>query len=118
VRQRPTTIVFAGGHSYNAPEDITHDCSKEPDVAVNTSGVKATFIGTCDRVALNGSDLTVTFQNVRKLAVNGSDNRVEIDGVDRLAVNGSENKVAYKKGIEDKHPKISNLGTGNKITQK
>jgi hypothetical protein len=110
-------VALAGGRSYNDVQTINHDCSKEPDVSVNTSSVKATFTGTCDRVSLNGSSLTVKFENIKKLSVNGSSNTVDGDGADRISVNGADNKVSYKKSVDEKKTKISNLGAGNKVTQ-
>jgi hypothetical protein len=111
----PTT-TFAGGRSYNAETTITHDCAKEPDVSVNSSAAKATFTGTCDKISLNGSKLSVTIESVRKLSINGASNTVDIGGVDKLAVNGSDNKVSYKKSVEGGKPKVVTTGAGNKIT--
>jgi hypothetical protein len=109
--------AFAGGRSYNAEATITHDCAKEPDVSVNSSGAKATFTGTCDKISLNGSKLAVTIENVRKLSINGASNTVDIGGVDKLAVNGSANTVNYKQSVAGGKPKVVTTGAGNKVTR-
>ena len=110
------SLAFAGT-SYNSEKSVTHDCAKDPDVSVNVADGTFTFTGTCDKVSLNGSNLKVTIDKVNKLSVNGSTNTVDVNGVDKLSVNGSDNTVRYKSAVTGKKPKISTLGTGNKVSK-
>ena len=73
--------------------------------------------GTCAKIAINGSNNQVTIENAKKLAVNGSGNTVDIVAADKIALTGSNNKIAYKKGLTGAKPKISTLGSGNKVTK-
>lgn len=102
--------------SYNSEKTVTHDCAKDPVVAVNMAGGTYTFTGPCTRVAINGSDNKIKLDSVEKLAVNGSKNTIEVDAVDKLAVTGSDNAVSYKRGVNGK-PKVTSLGANNKLNQ-
>ncbi|MBS1122173.1 MAG: hypothetical protein H6Q90_4401 [Deltaproteobacteria bacterium] len=103
--------------SYNSETNVTHDCAKDPDVSVNSSNGTFVFTGTCDKISINGSTIKATIESISKLSINGAGNTIDITAVDKLSVNGSSNTVTYKKALTGKKPKISKLGTGNKITK-
>jgi hypothetical protein len=109
--------AVAGGRSYNGEKTIDHDCTKEPEVSVNTGSATATFHGACEKIAINGSSSTITIDSVKKLAVTGSGNTITVDAADKIALTGSGNTVTYKKGVTAKKPKVSKLGRGNTVTQ-
>lgn len=111
--------VAAADTSYNdSAQAINHDCAKDPNVSVNSSASSATFTGKCDKISINGSTIKATIASVAKLSVNGSANEITVDGVDKLSVNGSSNVVSYKTNVAGKgKPKVSVLGTGNKVAQ-
>ncbi|HEU0035352.1 MAG TPA: DUF3060 domain-containing protein [Kofleriaceae bacterium] len=102
--------------SFNAETAGSHDCAKDPIVSINSSGGTFTLTGTCDLVSVNGADNKVTVEGAKKVSVNGSTNAVDIGAADRISVNGSDNKVTYKKSLAGGKPKVSSLGTGNKVT--
>src|SRR4029079_15409820 len=83
----------------------------DPAVVINISDATFTFKGACTSITVNGSTDKLTIDSVDRLAVNGNDNAIDADSISRLAINGYTNKVAYRKGT----PKISNLGSDNKI---
>jgi hypothetical protein len=95
----------------------SHDCTTDPEVALNASGVTLDLTGACTKVAINGSGTTVTIASGVKVAINGASNTVTIDAADKIAVNGAGNTVTYKRGVSKKKPKVSNLGVNNKIAR-
>lgn len=97
-------------------KSATHDCTKDPEVAILASGGTFTFTGPCTKLAVNGSDNKLKVESAVKLAVNGSKNTIDVVKVDKLAVNGNDNTVTYKEGVSGK-PKVAALGTNNKLTQ-
>jgi hypothetical protein len=95
----------------------THDCAKEPDVTINGSTSRLTFVGACTDINVNGGDNTLVVESTKDIDVNGADNTVDIAAVDSISVNGAENKVTYKKGIKGAKPRVKNRGLDNKISQ-
>ena len=75
------------------------------------------YVGTCERIAINGGDNRLTVENVNQLVINGGDNVVDIGGVDRISLNGSGNKITYKKGLSTARPRITSMGDHNETTQ-
>lgn len=106
-----TPAVVHAGKVYNEGSGGTWDCKKDPAVVINVSDGTYTFKGACTSISVNGSENKVTLESVDQLAVNGNENTIEADSASRIAINGNENKVTYRKGS----PKVSNLGTDNKI---
>jgi hypothetical protein len=94
----------------------THDCTKEPEVAINASGGTYTLTGPCTKLTVNGADNKLKADSVVKVTVTGSKNTLEIDAVDRLAVTGNDNAVNYKRGVSGK-PKAASVGANNKLNQ-
>jgi hypothetical protein len=123
---RPSCIALAlallsgsaiADRPYNSDTTATHDCTKNPEVSINTSNTVLTLTGTCDKLSANGSNLKITAEAIRNVSINGSGNTVELGGVDKLAVNGAGNTVTYKRAISGGKVKIANLGANNKITR-
>jgi len=106
-----TPAVVHAGKIYNDGSGGTWDCKKDPTVIINTSDGTYTFKAACKSVVVNGSNDKVTLESVDQLVVNGNENTIDGDSASRIAINGNTNKVTYKKGT----PKISNLGSDNKI---
>lgn len=111
------SLAFADKSYNDSAQTVTHDCAKEPSVAINGSAGTYTFTGACEKISVNGSSLKVIAASVSKLAINGSSNTVDVDAADKISVTGSSNKVTYKKGVTGAKPKTSSLGTDNKISQ-
>ena len=76
-------------------------------------------------LTLKGEKLVITgnFNKLKvkgfcsELLVKGNANEVEIAAVGTINTVGNFNKVFWKKGLDDEDPTISNLGSGNKISQ-
>lgn len=103
---------------YNdAAVTATHDCGEDPEVSINGSSSTLTLVGTCTKVAISGSSNKVTIQASDKVSVSGSMNEVAIEAANKIAVVGSANQVSWKKGLKGAKPKVSNVGTGNKISK-
>jgi hypothetical protein len=94
----------------------THDCAKEPEVVINTSGGTFTLSGACTKLVINGADNKLKADSVVKVTVNGSKNAVEVDAVDKIGVTGNENTVTYQRGVSGK-PKAAAVGANNKLNQ-
>ena len=99
-----------------APPDAI-DCAKQPAHTFNNGDLRLTFVGTCDRIVVNGGENHLTIESVKSLALNGGDNVVDVGGVDRISMNGADNKVTYKKGLSTAKPRISSIGENNTATQ-
>lgn len=80
---------------------ITHECHDGTDVNVMGNENKVTLTGACGTV-------TVT----------GNENSVTVETVAAIAALGNENTVLWEKGPGGKAPKITNVGTKNKISKK
>ena len=92
----------------------------EPPVhVVNDTG--ATLSLDCadgGRVVINGGDNNVTTTGgCEKVLVNGSGNHVQVGAADKIVVTGSDNTITWGKGWTKKQPKVSTVGTGNKVAQ-
>lgn len=109
--------ALAFAKSYNSGDNVTHDCSKDPDVSINVSEATFTIKGTCEKVSINGADNKVSIENVERISVNGADNTVDVIATDRISINGADNRVTYKKGIKKAKPRVKVLGSGSKVTQ-
>jgi hypothetical protein len=110
-------LTASAGRSYTGDAAIEHDCATEPDVSVNSSNATATFKGTCDKIAINGSHSKITVEGVKHLAITGSSNTLALVAVDKIAVTGARNTVTYKRGVSGATAKVSSLGKGNKVTR-
>ncbi len=110
-------LTACGGDSpdrtYSSVMSATHDCGKEKKVAVNGGGSTFTFIGTCERVSLNGANNTLTVEAAKALDVKGDGNTVKIGAVDTIAVSGSQNNVTYGKGLPGDQPRSASA-SGNR----
>ena len=93
------------------------DCAKQPSHTINTGDNTLVYVGTCERIVINGGENRVTIENIKQLAINGGDNVVDIGGVDRISINGDGNKITYKKGLSGAKPRITSLGAHNETTQ-
>ena len=93
------------------------DCAKQPRHTINTGDNTLVYVGTCERIVINGGENRLTIESVKQLAVNGGDNVVDIGSVDRISINGDGNKVTYKKGLSGAKPHITSLGEHNETTQ-
>ena len=59
----------------------------------------------------------LTIEAVKELAITGSSNTIDIGSADRISAVGAHNKVTFKKGLSGPKPKVSSVGTNNKIEQ-
>lgn len=88
------------------------DCNKEPSHTVGDNGGSYTFTGACDVIALNGNDITIKAESIKRLAIPGNHNTVDATTLGTISVSGNTNTVRYKKSA-----KVSNAGNQNTITQ-
>ncbi len=96
---------------------VTHDCGKQPVVAINASADQVTLIGACTKVSVNGGRTTLVAEAVGAIAIHGAGNSVTLGAVARIALTGAENKVTWKAAVGGKKPQVSDLGSGNTVTQ-
>jgi hypothetical protein len=110
-----TACGDAPDRTYAGVAGATHDCGKERKVAVNASVGIFTFIGTCERVSLNGANNTLTIEAATALDVKGDSNTVRIGAVDAVSVSGSRNNVRYRSGVtssqRDQPPRATTITT-------
>lgn len=74
----------------------------------------------CDgQVTVNGNHCNLTLDGpCNALVVNGNDNTIRVEGsIKAIATNGNRNAVIWSKAQNPEPPKISNPGTGNRITR-
>lgn len=110
--------IAAADRSYSVTaETVTHDCAKEPAVAVNASDGTYTFTGTCSKISVNGGNNKLVIEAVRRLTITGTKNTADVDAADRIGVNGPYNTINYKRGLSGKLPKVGAVGGNNKLNQ-
>jgi hypothetical protein len=80
---------------------ITHECHDGTDVDVMGNENHVTLTGACGKVS-----------------VSGNENSVAVEAAAAIVALGNENTVVWEKGAGGKAPKITNLGTKNKISKK
>jgi hypothetical protein len=95
----------------------THDCGKQPKVVIDASRDTITLTGKCARVSVNGGSIAITAESIAELSLNGAINTVSVDELGKLAMTGAENKVVWKTALGGKRPRVSDLGSGNSVTQ-
>lgn len=114
-----------GGKPADKPADkpaptgggVAVDCGKSPKYVINDGAGTYTFSGKCDEISVSGGENKLTIESVKKLAIAGAENTVDVDAADTIAAIGNDNKVTWKKGVSGAKPKVSSVGSGNKITQ-
>jgi hypothetical protein len=95
----------------------THDCGKQPVVIINASTDEVVLTGKCTKVSINGGHLKVTAESIDQLAVNGAENTIVVDALGKVTITGASNAVTWKTALGGKKPRISDLGTGDRVTQ-
>jgi hypothetical protein len=66
---------------------------------------------------VDGNDADLTLENCKTVNVNGNGNRLAVGAVESLTVMGNRNTVTWTVGPKDRRPRISNLGSGNRISE-
>jgi len=102
--------------SYTGETTATHDCSKEPLLAINTSSGMLTFTSTSERITINGDGNNVKIEAASAVAINGAKNAVEIGATDKINVAGSSNTVHYQKSLSGGLLAISTRGEKNTVS--
>ena len=111
------SLALAERDYNDADAKVTHDCANEPSVTINASGGTYTFTGKCSKIVVNGASVKLGVASVEKIAINGASNRVDLGAAGKISVTGSSNEVTWKTGLSGAKPKVSSVGTGNKISQ-
>jgi hypothetical protein len=120
-----TTLVTLTGLSGSAAAEITImdnkktvevDCAKDPEVSLLGNHLTVTLKGVCKKLSISGNHETVT-GSVTTVSVAGNHNTVMLAAADEIAIIGNDNTVTVARALTRKAPKISNVGTANKITQ-
>jgi len=96
---------------------VTHDCGRQPRVVINAFRDEVTLTGACSRVSVNGRSNKLVIESAAQLAVHGTDNTVDVGTVGAIVVIGAENKVSWKVAAAGKRPRVSQNGSGNRISQ-
>jgi hypothetical protein len=113
-----SAVAVAGNKSYmDNSKTMTVDCAKQPEVTIMGNKNTFTFTGTCTKVNVQGNDNTVTVASTKLLLVQGNKNTVTADATDEIRAQGNENTITWKKPIDEKQPKITDMGKTNKIDQ-
>lgn len=111
-------VATAAANPYtDNKKTITHDCAKSPDATVSGNENKITLTGTCTSVSIKGNKNVLTIESSKEVSVTGNENTVTVTASDKISTMGNKNTVTWKKGISDKKPSVSNLGTKNKISE-
>ena len=97
--------------SYTGETTASHDCSKEPLLAINTSGGTLTFTSVCERITINGDGNNVKIEAASTVAINGAKNAVEIGATDKINIVGSNNTIHYQKTSAESHSPSARAGT-------
>lgn len=97
-------------------QTVTVDCAKDKNVHVSGNKATVTLTGVCDKVLLDGNEISLTGSAVT-VGIRGNDNTATLEAVDGILTPGNKNKVTWKKGVKKAKPKISNAGNGNKIAK-
>jgi Protein of unknown function (DUF3060) len=112
-----TSVASAEVVFDDAAQTASHDCGTDPEVSIQSSSGTYTLTGTCTRVAISGASNKVSIGAAAKVSIAGSSNEVTIEAADKIAVVGSSNQVRWKKGLTGPKPKVSNVGTQNKVSK-
>lgn len=97
-------------------QTTTIDCSRSA-ISVNGHDNKITIKGECRKLTIIGDDNQVKAAAVNEVLVSGDDNQIDVETVAKISVSGDDNKIAWKKGVGNKPPEISNTGDDNDIKQ-
>src|SRR4051794_36828382 len=81
----------------DAGDNVTYDCGEDGIVNINHDGGSYTLTGECSEVNLNGSNASVTIENVDQLAINGAGNRATAAKIATILVHGDKNTVRWRK---------------------
>ena len=95
---------------------VTVDCAKDKNVQLVGNHITANLTGVCQNVKVTGNHETV-IGSVTNAFVAGNHNTLTLEGVDVISVAGNHNTVTYKKPLAKNKTSVSNLGTGNTVSQ-
>lgn len=95
----------------------THDCGKQPHVAINGSHDQVTLTGVCATVAIHGDGVTIVADAISAIAIHGVGDVVDVGAVGRIALTGAQHRVTWKAAMRGKRPQVSDLGTGDTVAQ-
>ena len=113
-----TAPAFADKTIDGNKQTVTIDCAKDPNVMISGNQNNVALTGACTAVSVSGNHNKVAIASSTAVSVPGNENTVAVVAVDALAVPGNKNVVDYKTAVtQDGKTKVSNPGTGNKVTQ-
>ena len=93
----------------------SHDCAKDPSLAIVGNDNWVTVTGDCANVVIAGNNNTLKIAGARKLSVPGTSNTISVERVDAIVTPGTKNAVTWKQGFTAKAPTTSDTGTANKV---
>jgi hypothetical protein len=102
---------------YIAAPATTHECAKEPNVAVRGDAITAKFHGKCVKIVVEGNQNRLNIPYSEQLRVTGTGNRVDGKRIDAIKVIGSANEIRYVKGIATDNADISGDLDRNTVTR-
>ena len=92
------------------------DCTKDPEIELVGNHFAVTMQGVCASIAILGNHASVSGSS-REVHVAGNHNTLTLIAADEVSVAGNHNTISVRKAVTLKAPRISNLGTDNRVTQ-
>src|SRR5262249_26567285 len=92
------------------------DCAKDPEISLLGNHITVTTKGVCTLITIMGNHASVR-GSASEDNVAGNYNTLSLVAADDVSVAGNHNTISVRKGVTRKAPRISNLGTDNRVTQ-
>jgi len=92
------------------------DCAKDPEIALVGNHITLSTQGVCATITILGNHASVRGSS-HEVNVAGNHNTLSLVAADDVSVAGNHNTVSVRKGVTRKAPRISNLGTDNRVIQ-
>ncbi|HTJ41672.1 MAG TPA: DUF3060 domain-containing protein [Kofleriaceae bacterium] len=122
------SLVFAASVARAALADDTwvlddsgakasHDCAKQPKVAIHGSHDQITLTGACTSVSVQGSGVTLAIESVDVLRLDGVADVADVGAVGRITLTGAQHKVTWKTARTGRRPRVADLGANDTVAQ-
>lgn len=101
-----TTLAFSLSSSFAEGPQVFEDSDAQQGLTLNNT--KLTVAGSNNTLVILGTSPA--------LVVTGSGNNIKIQSVDQIEIAGSNNTIVWSSGATQDLPKITDQGSGNKIS--
>ena len=92
------------------------DCAKDPEIALIGNHISLTTQGVCASITVLGNHASINGSST-EVNVAGNHNTLALVAADEVTIAGNHNTVSVRKAVTLKTPRISNIGTNNRVTQ-